>query len=155
MLLVFEVMVEEFLNVIESLTIWYSYTPEHKLLWEEPMIRLSILSFHGVHLLSRRMTVGGMDVFELSRGLLIIHRLADPFRFGTDGWSRFLSSAVNEILVFGNVINVFELSPEDLLRLGWDRDAVGFTGSCGFGVQNAAGDILACNICQLSKCPGY
>ena len=54
---VFEVMVEEFLNVIESLTIWYSYTPEHKLHWEETMIRLSILSFDGFYLLSRRITL--------------------------------------------------------------------------------------------------
>ena len=113
LLLVFEVVIEMFVNVIESLAT--RYTPEHKLLWAEIMIRLGTLSVGRFHLLSSPMTVGGMNVFELSREFVIMHYLVDGFLFRNNGWSRLLfTSAIAKIALFGNVLQVSELPLEVL-----------------------------------------
>ena len=133
LLLVFEVVIEMFVSVIERLAT--RYTPEHKLLGAEIMIRLGTLSVARFHLLSSPMTVGGMNVFELSREFVIIHYLVDGFLFGNNGWSRLLfTSAITKIPLFGNVLQVSELPLEVLFLQRWDRDAVGFTRFSGFGI---------------------
>ena len=133
LLLVLKVVVKEFVDLIEILTIWY--TPEHKLLWEGTMIRLGILSVGRFHLLLRPMTVGSLNVFELSREFVVIHSLLDLFLFDINDWLRsLLIPAFVEIPVFGNVIQVFELATDVLFLLSWDRDAVGFTRTCGFEI---------------------
>ena len=148
----FEVVIEMFVNVIERLAT--RYTPEHKLLWAEIMILLGTLSVGRFHFLSSPLTVGGMNVFELSGEFVIIHHLVDGFLFGNNGWSRLLfTSSIAKIPFFGNVLQVSELPLEFLFLQRWDRDAVGFTRFSGFGIA-LAGDILECNLCRLSRCLG-
>lgn len=142
----FEVVIEVFVNVIERLAT--RYTPENKLLWAEIMIRLGTLSVGRFHLLSSPMTVGGMNVFELSGEFVIIHYLVDGFLFGNNGWSRLLfTSAIAQIPLFGNVLQVSELPLEVFSCSVGTATPLDPRVSVPLELHDAAGDILECNLC--------